>query len=232
MGSGSPTHAASNLPLFFGFEVSPSRLSQTNPTPARLRLSGGDWIHANEPAAAMRGLQFQLDKRFVLDVKGIPNVKGIPGCMPGRSPRRAVGAVRKACAPAVVGNGRIGVEVRFPGQPPVPVESEVVILNGGVAGRTTTLYVYAFFSAPVTAAVSIPVKVRKVDEERFGWKAVVTVPKIAGGSGSIASYSLRLQRRVVAAICDDGKHEARALSAFADGFRMYERVIRPCTARS
>jgi hypothetical protein len=180
----------------------------------------------------MRELQFQLDKRFVLDFKGIPTVKGTPGCMPGRSPRRAVGAVRKACAPAVVGNGRIGVEVRVPDQPPVPVESEVAILNGGVGGRTTTLYVYAFFPAPVTAAVSIPVKVGKVDEERFGWKAVVAIPKIAGGSGSITRYSLRLQRRVVAAICDDGKHEARALSAFADGFRIYERAIRPCTARS
>ena len=62
------------------------------------------------------------------------------------------------------------------------------------------------------------VKIKKVHNGRYGLKSVATIPKIAGGSGSVKSFSLTINKKgVLTAKCPDGKLQANATAIFSDG---------------
>ena len=73
----------------------------------------------------------------------------------------------------------------------------MLVFNGGFSGGTTTLYIHAYFSAPVTGAIVTTVKIKKVHNGRYGLKSVATIPKIAGGSGSVKSFNLKINKKGV-----------------------------------
>ncbi|HEX2265577.1 MAG TPA: hypothetical protein VHH14_04780, partial [Solirubrobacterales bacterium] len=73
------------------------------------------------------------------------------------------------------------------------------------------------------------VKVKKKKEGRYGLNSVATIPKIAGGSGSVKSFNLAITKKgVLTAKCADGKLQAHATSVFADGTKAAATIIRPC----
>ena len=70
---------------------------------------------------------------------------------------------------------------------------------------------------PVPAAIVTTVKIKKIHNGRYGLKSVATIPKIAGGSGSVTSFSLKIDKKftykgkkvsVLSAKCPDGKLQA------------------------
>ena len=67
-------------------------------------------------------------------------------------------------------------------------KSKLLVFNGGFNGGTTTLYIHAYLSAPITGAIVTTVKIKKVHNGRYGLKTVATIPKIAGGSGSVKTF--------------------------------------------
>ena len=50
----------------------------------------------------------------------------------------------KACEPAIVGLGTTDIEVEFPEQAPIPIESKLIAFNGGTNGGTTAIFIPAF----------------------------------------------------------------------------------------
>jgi len=128
--------AAGTLVGYFNADFTPKKLSKTKPTPIRLEVSAN--LRANQKTGhfpALKELFFKFDKHIGIDVREIPTPDEIPGCSSGRLPRRTIDAVRKACAAAVIGNGHLKGEVQFPDQPMIPIESELLIINGGVEGE-------------------------------------------------------------------------------------------------
>ena len=71
----------------------------------------------------------------------------------------------------------------------------MLVINGGFSGGTTTLYIHAYFSAPVTGAIVTTLKIKKVHNGRYGLKTVATIPKIAGGSGSVKTFDLKINKK-------------------------------------
>ncbi|HEX2264992.1 MAG TPA: hypothetical protein VHH14_01790 [Solirubrobacterales bacterium] len=176
---------------------------------------------------ALREFQLEGDKNVVIDVKGLPT------CTSGKLQAKTTAAARKACGPAIVGGGTTEAEVQFPDQPPIDVESELLAFNGGVKGGTTTLFIHAFLSAPVTAAIVTTVKVKKVRKGRYGTESIAKIPKIAGGSGSVTYFKLKFDRAkgILRASCPDGHLNARGTAVFADGTKASAAVVRPCTPK-
>jgi hypothetical protein len=74
-------------------------------------------------------------------------------------------------------------------------------------------------------------KIKKVKNGRYGLKTVATIPKIAGGSGSVKTFNLAITKRgVLSAKCPDGKIQAKATAKFSDGTQAGPAtIIRPCT---
>jgi hypothetical protein len=218
----SPSVEAEHLPLLFNFGVTPSKLSAKKPTPARMSISWNGRLDDESPVPALRRLKIEADRNLDLDLAGVPV------CRFGPHYDIRPSDIEERCRDAAVGHGRVGVEVRFPEEPAVSTSGKLTVYNLGRKAGGVDLLAHFFLSAPVVAEIVFPIKVRRA-AGRYGWKAQATIPKIAGGSGSITDYSLRIGRRVLCATCPDGKLLLRATSVFLDGTVRRETAIRTCT---
>jgi hypothetical protein len=228
------TVEAGNLRFTFNGGFTPKALPKSKLAPIKLMASGKIQTKDGTHPPALKEAIVETDKN------GTVFVKGLSACKSGQLQSRDTGAAEKACKKAIIGTGQTTVEVQFPEQPPINVNSKLLVFNGGMKGGTTTLFIHAYFSAPVTGAIVTTVKIKKVKNGRYGLKSVATIPKIAGGSGSVKTFNLSINRKysfkgkrvsVLSARCRDGKLQAKATAVFADGTRATGGIIRTCNSR-
>lgn len=174
---------------------------------------------------AIREFQLQGDKNVKIDVKGLPK------CKSGQLQSTTTAGARKVCGPALIGSGTTEAEVQFPEQPPIDVKSELLAFNGGVSGGVTTLFIHAYLTAPVTAAIVTTAKIKNVKKGRYGTETIATIPKIAGGAGSATYFKLKFDKGILLAKCPDGRLQAHGTAVFADNTKASATVIRPCTPK-
>ena len=218
------TVEAGNLIVTVNGEFKPAKLPKNKLAPIKLFASGKIATKDGKHPPALKEVILKTDKN------GAINVKGLPVCKSGQLQARETQAAEKACKGSIIGSGQTTVEVEFAEQRPIDVNSKLVVFNGGFKGGTTTLYIHAYFDAPVTGAIVTTVKVKKKKEGRYGLNSVATIPKIAGGAGSVKSFNLAITKRgVLTAKCPDGKLQAHATSVFADGTKAAATIIRTCT---
>jgi hypothetical protein len=215
-----------NLKFTFNGGFSPTTLPKKKMAPITLQASGKiETLDGTHPPALKEAI-VETDKN------GAISTKGIPVCKSGQLQARDTNAAMKACGKSLIGTGQTTVEVQFPEQRPIDVDSKLLVLNGGTSGGKTTLYIHAYFSAPVTGAIVTTVKIKKVKNGRYGLKSVATIPKIANGSGSVKSFNLTINKKgVLTAKCPDGKLQANATSIFSDGTKASAAIIRTCKGK-
>ncbi len=225
---------AGNLDLTFNGGFSPKALSKTKFTPISLDVSG--------KIATIDGTHPPALKEFILetDKNGAVQVKGYPACTAGKLQSRDSKSAKAVCGNAILGEGTTDIQIQFPEQAPIPVKSPLLLINGGTKGGTTTFFVHAYITVPTPAAVVTTVKITKIHNGRYGTKSVASVPKIAGGSGSVLSFNLHVDKKytykgkkvsVLTARCPDGKLQAKGQAKFSDGTVANAEVIRACTPK-
>lgn len=215
-----------NLEVEYDGGFSPKALPKNKLTPISFFLWSKLRTLDGKHPPAIKEFKLEGDKNVVVDAKGIPT------CASGKLQSQTSAGARKACNPgALVGSGTTEVEVQFPEQPPIDVKSELLAFNGGVKGGVTTLYIHAYLTAPVTAAIVTTVKIKKVKKGRYGTESIALVPKIAGGSGSVTYFKLKFDKGLLFAKCPDGRLQAHGTGVFADGTKASATVIRPCTPK-
>lgn len=213
----------------FNGGFSPKVLSKKKPTPVSFNVSAKlKSLNPNTEEQHLPAL-----KEFLLegDKHGSISVKGIPVCKPGQLQSRTTAQARKICGPALIGSGKTEVGVKFPEQHEIPVNSELLAFSGGEKGGVTTLLIHAYITVPTPAAIVTTVKVKKIHKGRYGLESIASIPKIAGGSGSVKSFSLTLKKGIISATCPDGHLNARGTAVFADGTRISGGVVRTCTGK-
>jgi hypothetical protein len=225
---------AGNLRITGNGAFSPTTLPKNKLAPIVLNVSGKvETLDGTHPPA-LKELVVEADKN------GAINAKGLPVCTSGKLQAQDTAHAKAACKSAIVGEGTTNVEVEFPEQAPFIAKSKLLAFNGGVKGATTTIFVHAYLSSPVSAAVVTTVKVSKIHNGRYGLKSVATVPKIAGGYGSPISFSLKVGRSFtykgkkqsyLLAKCPDGHLSARGTGVFSDGSRLTGSLVRACTPK-
>jgi hypothetical protein len=217
---------AGNLELEFNGGFSPKVLSKTKLTPITLTVSGKlKTIDGTHPPA-LKEFNVETDKNGAIEVKGLPV------CTSGKLQARDTKDAEAICKSAIIGSGQAKAEIAFPEQPPIPATSKIVAFNGGFKGGVTTLYIHAFLTVPIPAAIVTTVKIKKIHAGRYGLKAISTIPKIAGGSGSVVDFNLTINKKgVLLAKCPDGKLQARGEAKFSDGTVAKAEVLRTCTGK-
>jgi hypothetical protein len=228
------TVEAGNLVFTFNGGFTPKKLPKNRLAPITLTASGKIATKDGTHPPALTEAIVETDKN------GAVNVTGLAVCKSGQLQSRDTKAARAACPKAIIGSGKTTVEVQFPEQKPILVNSALTVFNGGKKGSTTTFYIHAFFTAPITGAIVTTVKIKKIHNGRYGLKSVATIPKIANGSGSVKSFDLKIGKTytykgkkmsVLSAKCSDGKLQAHATSVFADGTKASAGLIRTCTSK-
>jgi hypothetical protein len=218
------TVEAGNLRVTFNGGFSPKKLPKKKFAPISLTASGKIETKDGTHPPALKEVILESDKN------GAINVKGIPVCKSGKLQSRDTAAAKKACPKSIIGKGKTTVEVQFPEQKPIQVNSELLVFSGGTSGGTTTLFIHAFITVPTPAAIVTTVKIKKHKNGRYGLKSVATIPKIAGGSGSVKSFNLTINRKgVLTAKCPDGKLQVHGTAIFADGTKASATILRTCT---
>jgi len=215
--------ADSPPPVHFGFV--PSSLPRSEPAPIRMAVAGKYRLEAvGAHFEALQALRFEADRHIALDLQGVPVCKG-----PGRDVRRDLDEMERLCGDAAIGHGDLTVEVAFAGERMLPATSKMTVYNRGRVRGRAELLAFAYLPAPITAALQIPIEIRRTDRGRIGWEARPSIPKIAGGSGWISEYSLRIGKRFLSATCVGGKLELHVVSNFTDGTSRNARLVHPCS---
>lgn len=218
------TVESGNLKFTFDGGFKPDKLPKKKFAPIKLQASGVIATKDGTHPPALKQVILETDKN------GAINVKGIPVCKSGQLQSRDTRGAEKACNKAKIGTGQTKVQIQFPEQKPIPVKSKLLVFNGGKSGATTTLFIHAYITVPTPAAIVTTVKIKKVKNGRYGLKSVATIPKIAGGSGSVQAFNLNVGKKsVLTARCPDGKLQAKAAAKFADGTSMKATILRTCT---
>jgi hypothetical protein len=125
-----------------------------------------------------------LDK-FVLefDKHGALDTTGLAVCTKGKLVATDVPAARKACGPAIVGEGFGTAVVKFPEQGPIKVGSPITLFNGPKKGGDDTIIAHAHLDYPGPTTFIVPIVIEKIHKGSFGYRVNVKIPKIAGGYG-------------------------------------------------
>jgi hypothetical protein len=227
------TVGVGNLVLTHDGAISPTRLPKHRQAPVSA------WISAT--AATRDGSHVTAVSEAVIDVDRDVQVHtaGLPVCALGRLSSRDSRAARQVCGKAIVGTGKARVEIEFPEQKPIMASSPLTIFNGGVEGKTTTLFVHAFITVPVPAAVVTTVKITTIHRGPYGLEVVAKIPPISGGAGSLTDARLEIGRKFtyrgkkssfLTASCPSGRNLFKGRVRFVDGTVIDLARVLPCTA--
>lgn len=225
-------------PLTTELKITPKALPRRTVAPAGLRFSARLPVKSasGAPMPAAKEITLLLDRNIELDFAGYPLCEshGLES-QPGPSPDLPDG-----CKQAIIGWGSASYLIRFPDSEPVAESSRLFLVNGGRSGGSWMLFAHTYIRVPVPAMIVSTIKIRPVRSGRYGSEATITIPKVAGGSGSLTHMSFKLDKRfqrdgrkvsVVNAKCPDGKLSLSTTTTFADGSRAHDDSARPCTGR-
>jgi hypothetical protein len=217
---------AGNLDLTFNGGFTPKTLSKKKLTPIKLNVEADIATVDGTHPPALKEFNVQTDKN------GAINVKGLPVCTSKKLQSQDTKHAEAICKSAIIGSGQATAEIAFPEQKPIDANSKIIAFNGGFKGGVTTLFVHAYLTVPTPAAIVTTVKVKKIHAGRYGLEAKSSIPKIAGGSGSVTHFNLLINKKgVLSAKCPDGKLQAHGTAVFTDGTRASAEVIRTCTGK-
>ncbi len=231
-GSAKEEACIGNLCFKGGGAFAPKKLSKTKQTPLALTVEGEIKEKDGSHPPALTKAIVETDKN------GMINVTGYPKCQPQKIQSTDTNHAEKACKPAIIGSGTTDVEVKLAEQPPIQAHSKLIVFNGGVSGSTTTLYIHAYITVPVPAAIVTTVKIKKIHKGRYGTEAIATIPPIASGNGSVTKFQLKIDKKftykgkkvsVLTAKCPDGRLQAHGTAYFSDGTKLSTEFLRPCT---
>jgi hypothetical protein len=235
-GATAETTTVGNIKFTADGGFSPKALPKKQMAPIALNARGKIQTVDGTHPPALKEVVLDTDKNGTIDVKGFPSK-----CTSGKLQSQDTKAAEKICKKAIIGKGKTDVQIAFPDSKPVDVKSDLLVFNGGFRGGTTTLYIHAYITVPVPAAIVTTVKIKKIKKGRYGLRSVASIPKIAGGSGSVTSFNLTVNKKykvkgkrksVLNAKCPDGKLQAHATAVFSDGTKASTEFIRPCRGKN
>lgn len=200
--------------------------------PITLAIEGKISNSDGNPPPALREVTLNFDKNGAVDATGLPV------CTRSQLEMLGVKSARRTCRKSIVGSGiaHVAIASSERGSLPLPL----TFFNGGVRGDTTILLIHSSVPAPSPQPIVAAMKLRRVNEGRYGLRAVVPIPPIAGGSGSVLDFSVKIKRlftyegarqSYAMARCPDGHLNARLATAFKDGTVMNGTLVRSCASK-
>lgn len=187
--------------------------------------------HDGSTPPTLQTLIFELDRNGTIDTKGLPV------CAPSKLEGATVAQARKLCAGALVGKGTGKAVVTMPGRAPFQITSPLSLFNGPPSGGKPTLLAHGYETVPAPQALVVPITIERVAHGRYGFKAVVQMPEIAGGFGAatlaeakIGAVRKRGGREVgyISAHCAGGRLQVAGKAIFTNGDFFPVTLTSPC----
>jgi hypothetical protein len=166
----------------FAAEITPKALPKHELAPVAAQL----WVKV----ATSDGTHPSALREMIIDLEsnGAIDATGLPVCGRSQLETRNNRAAKQACRKSILGTGTADVEIS---SSPGPISLPLILFNGGVRAATTTLLIRSSTTAPIPAPLIATVKVQRLFE---GLHAVVKIPRIAEGNGSLLDFKLEVKR--------------------------------------
>lgn len=174
---------------------------------------------------------------FLLDRNGTVDTKGLPTCTTAKLEGTTPSEARKRCARALVGKGTAKVLVTLPGRAPFTITSPLSFFNGPPAGGRPTLIAHGYETVPTAKTLLVPIAIERVAKGRYGYRAEVEVPELAGGYGAatlaeatIGAVRKRGGKKVgyINAHCSGGRLQVTGSARFTNGDFFPVTLTSPC----
>jgi hypothetical protein len=187
-------------------------------------------VNGSQPQA-LKTLIFEFDKHGKL------NFKGMPTCTTAQLEGTTPDEARKRCAGALVGTGTGKARVEMDGKPAFTISSPISIFNAPPEGGRPALIAHAYETVPSPQALLVPVAVEKVNHGRYGYRAEVQLPQIAGGAGAAILAETTFGRTYTKggkkvgyaeAECAGGRLQVYGVLKFDDGSHLQSLLSSPC----
>ncbi|HVS99624.1 MAG TPA: hypothetical protein VHE08_03835 [Solirubrobacterales bacterium] len=184
-----------------------------------------------EQPQALKTLTFEFDKH------GRLNTKGVPTCTVAKLEGTTPAEARKRCAGALVGTGTGKARVDLPGKAPFTISSPISIFNAPAQGGRPALIAHAYETVPTPQALLVPFTVERVHHGRYGYRAQLELPPVAGGAGAPilaeASFGRTYKRHghkvgYAEAECSGGRLQVHGELTFTDGSFLQSLLTSPC----
>jgi hypothetical protein len=223
LGGNEKVWCAGNICITDDGGIAPDKLPKRGKAPITARLNGEIETRDGTHPPAVETLDLDIDRTIEVDAVGLPV------CRASRLQSRSSADAKRACPAAIVGSGKTEVEVAFPEQAPFRSTGPLVLFNGGVQGRTTTMFLHAYVDVPAPTAVVVKATITRIDSGRFGLHIAAKVPKIAGGAGSATMFDLKVGRKYtykgkrksfLVAGCPTGTWLTKGDVKFSDGTKL------------
>jgi hypothetical protein len=187
-------------------------------------------VNGDQPPA-LKTLVFEFDKHGKLNFKGLPtcSVAKLEGTTPDEA--------RKRCAGALLGTGVGKARVDLPGKSSFVLTSPISIFNAAPQGGKPALIAHAYETVPSPQALLVPFTVEKVNHGRYGYRAELELPPVAGGAGSATLAEAEFGRTYVRhgrkigyaeAECAGGRLQVHGELIFSDGSFLQSLLTSPC----
>jgi hypothetical protein len=212
-------------------EFEPRQFPEHGTLPAQfssiVRIAGVD----GDQPPALSALIFEFDKHGKL------NFKGVPTCTMAQLEGTTPDEARKRCAGALLGTGTGKARVEMPGKAPFTISSPISVFNAPPEGGKPTLIAHAYETVPSPQALLAPFTIEKINHGRYGYRAEIKLPQIAGGAGAAIlaeasfgrTYKLHGKKvGYVEAECSGGRLQVFGKLVFADGSHLQSLLTSPC----
>src|ERR1700761_8642145 len=180
---------------------------------------------------ALQTLVFEFDKH------GKINFKGLPTCTMAKLEGTKPAEARKVCAGALLGTGVGKARVEMPGAPAFTLSSPISIFNAPPEGGKPTMIAHAWETVPAPQALLTQFTVERINHGRYGYRAQIELPAIAGGAGAATLAEAKFGRTYkkggrevgyVEAECSGGRLQVYGQLRFADGSHLQSLLTSPC----
>jgi hypothetical protein len=173
------------LRITFDGGFAPKSLPRHQPAPITVRVDGKITTTDGSHPPPLKRLQIELNRA------GTISSQGLPACTQSLLQSTSTEAALARCRAALVGGGSFEAALELGGV--VSAHGEALVFNGR-AGSRNELLLHFYTAVPIRATLVLPLTIRRQAQGRYGTVMTTTIPKLAGGFGSITSLKLRIGR--------------------------------------
>jgi hypothetical protein len=231
--NGETTIRVGNLVVRARAAFSPRALPRNEMAPVDLHARGSVATVNGSHVPPAQIVHMQIDKHLGIDTTGLPS------CTARKIEASTPAQAMKACGPALIGKGFASAEVAFPESAPFTAKGPLLGFNGPTVGGYAEMLYYVYVSVPAPTALVVVVKVAK-DSGKYGYRITQSIPKLAGGSGSLTGFEITIGRHwtyrgqkhsYLNAECPNGRFTNQIDASFGDGTNLNGVLVSTCQSR-
>jgi hypothetical protein len=166
--------------------------------------------------------------------------KGIPTCDPAKLQSTSTEVAERECGKAKIGSGTATALLPV-GSNIYTVNQVVTAFNGIPQGGKPVVILHTYGTTPLQTTLVLTGPVTNYNKEGYGPRLDLEVPKIAGGSGALVDFNVKISKKYrykgeavsfISAKCPNSKKlKARAQFTYLDGETATPSTTQSCTQK-